>query len=332
MKTLRCVIPAAGQVALETIDLPDLAAGQVRLRTLYTLISPGTELALFNGTHIGLPNPDNLFAKYPFAAGYAAIGTVEASENDSFAIGDVLYFQGKHQAVQVVDPATQILERVPEGVDLTHAPFARLAQIANTGLAVLDGQTGGTVVVIGLGLVGNLAAQLFQRQGARVHAFDTLAPRCDWARQCGLESASQVTGNLVETVEAVVGGKANTSIEATGIGALANDCLQMVGDRGTVVLLGSPRDKVSIDTYHLIHRPGARLVGAHERMVPLFAKTGLDQRQVSRDMLAALADGSLKAGPLLSKIVAPADLAASYRDLETRKHDVLGVLLDWSRA
>jgi len=331
VKAQRCVMPRAGEVDIETVDLPAPAAGEIRVRTRYTLISPGTELAMFNGTHIGLPNPHNLFAKYPFRPGYAAIGTVEASENADFAIGDTVYYQGQHQAAQVLDPARQLVLPLPAGIEPTHAPFARLAQIANTALFVSDGAPKGSVAVIGLGLVGNFAAQLYQRAGATVYAFDTLAARCDWARQSGLAHTTQVTGDLAETVAAVAGGKVDLAIEATGVGALAVPCLQMVADRGTVVLLGSPRDKVSIDTYDLIHRPGARLVGAHERLVPIMAAEGLDQRAVSRDMLQAIASGAIKVQPLLSKVIAPAELAASYRELESRKDQVLGVLLDWHR-
>lgn len=48
------------------------------LETCYSLISPGTELALYMGTHMGLKNPASTWAKYPFHPGYAAIGRVVA--------------------------------------------------------------------------------------------------------------------------------------------------------------------------------------------------------------------------------------------------------------
>ena len=330
MKTLRCIVPGPGRADLETIDLPETGPGQLRVRTDFSLISPGTELAMFNGTHIGLPNPQNLFAKYPFPPGYAAIGTVEESGTDAFCAGMRVYFHGLHQAVQVLDPARQVVLELPAGIEPTHAPLARMAQIAHTALTITGAPAGGgAVAVIGLGLVGHFAARLYQRAGARVYGFDTLAARCRWAERAGLDNAVHVTGELVETVLGAARGKVAIGVEATGIGALAVSCLKMVEDRGTVALLGSPRNKVEIDTYELIHRSGARLVGAHERLVPLIAAEGLDQRAVSRDMLAAIASGEMGVGSLPLDIVRPDTLAESYRTLDERKDEVLAVLLDW---
>jgi threonine dehydrogenase-like Zn-dependent dehydrogenase len=181
-----------------------------------------------------------------------------------------------------------------------------------------------------LGLIGNLAAQLFRLAGARVFAFDALPARCRWAKLCGIERAHEAEGDIVEGVRRAMGEtKPAVVVEATGIAALVPTCLRLAAERGTVVLLGSPRQTVELDIYSLIHRTGARLVGAHERVIPERAAGSTDKRGITRAMLGALADGTLNVGPLISRIAAPEEIADCYRALDAQKDKVIGVLLRW---
>jgi 2-desacetyl-2-hydroxyethyl bacteriochlorophyllide A dehydrogenase len=330
----RCVVTARGQAVVMDEPRPPLGRDDVRIQTAYTLISPGTELALFNGTHIGFSDPSHPFAKYPFRPGYAAVGraTEVGADVTRFAPGDQLYCAGGHGSENTVPESEFTLTALPQGLDPRLALFARLAQIAYTALHVAGDVADQTVAVVGLGLVGNLAAQLFQRAGARVFAFDTMAARCDWAKRCGIEHAFAVDGNLAAHAAGAMGELRPTIVvEATGNAALVPVCLGLVAEQGTVLLLGSPRTTVELDVYRLIHHSGARLAGAHERVIPDVAQDGLDKREVTRRMLAAIAKGELIVEPLISRIVGPDQLGASYRALDQEKDKVIGVLLDWGQ-
>ena len=332
MKNLRNAILSVRNVALQEIESPALSADQVRVRTHYSLISPGTEVAMFNGSHIGFADPENHYAKFPFLPGYAAIGEVieTGKQVSHLKPGDQIYYYGKHERIGIAETRTSVILMPPAGIDPKHVPFVRLAQISYTALAASDGAPAGLVAVVGLGMIGNFAAQLYQRAGATVFAFDTMQARCNWARACGIANVVKVDGNLTAAIrDATSGSKVALAVEATGVGALAEQCLGAVDFRGKVVLLGSPREPVTINSYKLLHRPCASLIGAHVNLLPVVSDTALDQRAVTRELLGAMAAGELIVGPLLSSEVRPTELADSYDALESRKDKVIGILLDW---
>jgi threonine dehydrogenase-like Zn-dependent dehydrogenase len=287
---------------------------------------------MYNGTHIGLNDPDIPFAKYPFYPGYAAVGEVIETGAGVLDVreGDHVFFAGGHAREAIVAADSASLAPLPEGLELKLAPFARLAQIAYTAPYVAGDARGQDVAIIGLGLIGNLAAQLCERGGARVFAFDTLPERCNWAALCGIERVFTVKGDAFESIRKAMGGaKPSIVIEAAGIGALIPICLGLVAERGTVVLLGSPRQTVELDVYSLIHRSGVRLVGAHERVIPDIATSRADKRGVTRSMLQALKDGEIAVRPLISRIAPPREIADCYHALDAAKDKVIGVLLRW---
>jgi NADPH:quinone reductase-like Zn-dependent oxidoreductase len=74
----KLVFPGPYQIEFQQQSLPVISTNQVLVATDYSLISPGTELALYTGTHTGLSNPNNSWAKYPFSPGYAIVGRVIA--------------------------------------------------------------------------------------------------------------------------------------------------------------------------------------------------------------------------------------------------------------
>ncbi len=333
MLNQRCVITGPNRV--EIVSLPadePLPPGGVRIRTRYSLISPGTEIAMFTGVHVGIPDPKNRFAKYPFLAGYAAVGDVldVGTGIDGMAPGDLVFFQGQHERIATVDAAMSGVVKLPAGMNTQLAPFARLAQIAATATVVAAGGHGVTVAIAGLGLVGNLAAQIYRISGARVFAADILAARCALGRNCGLEALEVGPHDLAQRVAAAAGrDTVDICVEATGVPQLIPQCLALVRVRGKVVLLGSPRGKVEIDVYADIHHKGVSLVGAHQSIVPR-ATDGLpNQRALTIEMLHRINSGELVVRPLLTTIARPSELMDCYRALQTKPEETLGVLIDW---
>ena len=77
MKGKRLVFPDERRVEIEEFEIRDTPnPDEVLLENVYSIISPGTELAMFTKTHVGFPNPNNKYAKYPFRPGYCAAGRV----------------------------------------------------------------------------------------------------------------------------------------------------------------------------------------------------------------------------------------------------------------
>src|SRR5260370_39928455 len=78
MKARQAVIVKPFEVAVREVDLPDPAENQILVATEVSAISPGTELAVYTGTHQWLLDPSLPDWKFPFRSGYSAAGTVVA--------------------------------------------------------------------------------------------------------------------------------------------------------------------------------------------------------------------------------------------------------------
>ena len=326
-RSVRVCFPAAYQVELQETPIaaqPD--PGQLLVKSLYSLISPGTELAMYTQTHIGFPDPTNTYAKYPFYPGYTAVGRVEATGSDvrDYAPGDVVFFPGHHQTYSLVSPNQTIVLAVPQSLPYSRVPFIRMAEISNTAVLMSDVRSGDTVVVLGLGLVGNLAAQLFQLQGARVIGVDLVPFRRELARQAGIEqTVAAEQQDVAAAVRELTGAEGpRIVVEATGSPKLVPPALAMAQEKGEVILLGSTRGTVELDVYNLIHRRGVSLKGAHGRLVPRHSTEGqVDLVAVDRQMAQLLDEGRLHVDHLVTEIVRPeeSEVRRAYQALPGRE-------------
>lgn len=334
MPDVEAVIPAKHTLEFAPCPRPEAGPGQVVLRTLRTLLSPGTELSFWSGTHTALDDPAVSWAKYPFRPGYAAVGeVVEVGAGVAgWHPGDRAFWSGRHAAWATVDTRSEPLLRIPPGVDLAHVPFCRLAQIAR--LAVLRARrVPRRCLVIGAGPIGLLAAQQLRIAGAgRVVVADLSAPRLARAAACGV--ASLPAGAPLASAREALGGDPELVIEATGVPAVAVDALRVVAYAGEVILLGSPRGPAQIQLYQLVHLRNVSLTGAHEGLLPMAPSTGVagDRGQLMADALDALADGRLRVAPLVSHHLPVQRLAEAYRGSARDKDGWYGVILDWEAA
>src|SRR5947209_11210201 len=160
MRNKRIVFAGAGQIELqdENTDLTPEHQYEVIVKTHYSLISAGTELACLSGSE--------KWFKFPGTPGYTSVGEVVAAGQavTHVTIGDVVYVWGGHSAYSRIDlsqPSALCL-KVPHGISESQVPFARMATIAMTSLRISAIELGDYVAVVGMGLVGNLAAQLAQ--------------------------------------------------------------------------------------------------------------------------------------------------------------------------
>ena len=326
------VFTGVRKVELQAQSRPAVAGGEIRVRTERTLISPGTELALYEGTHSALHDPEIPFAKYPHRPGYAAVGRVEACGPAVAAVkpGDRLFFLGRHETWSLWRPAEAVWLPAPDDLPPERILFARLVQIAATASCCFRGRPE-RVVVLGAGLIGILAAQVLQAQGVRdVVVQDLNAARLALAARCGVHRCTLGSGTSLAPALANLGAEPDVIVEATGVPALVPPALAAVRRRGDVVLLGSPRGGIEIDLYKHVHRKGVALIGAHEAMLPDRAPVGQPSRQALLEQaLQWLRGGQIGVDGLLTDVVRPEDLPATYERISADKSNVLGVVINW---
>jgi 2-desacetyl-2-hydroxyethyl bacteriochlorophyllide A dehydrogenase len=328
----RIVFPKAHELAFmtETWDPANLEDDQLMMRTRYSLISPGTELAMFTATHIDIDNPDNRWAKLPFYPGYASVGEVIAvgSAVEGIRTGDVVLASGRHASHDIIRCSRDSVCRLPERIDPVHALFACLAEIALTALIHTRYRVGTNVVVLGLGLIGNLAAQLYALQGAESIGADLSDERIKIAESTGFIHAirSGEPAELRTRIREITGGSdPEIVVEATGAPQLIHTALELVRPHGQVVLLGSPRGTVELNAYRDVHRKGVSLIGAHGSVKGF---DGLPASwELTRYALRLIEGRCLAVDPLITHILPAAEARKGYELLLGRQ--ALGVVLDW---
>ncbi|HEY4299475.1 MAG TPA: zinc-binding dehydrogenase [Candidatus Didemnitutus sp.] len=330
----RVVFPGVRQVLMEPQEHPVPAAREICVRTEYSLISPGTELALYEGTHAGLADPEITFAKYPHRPGYTALGRVDSCGAGIAGIvpGERLFFLGRHESWSCWNPGQMLWLRAPADLSVSRILMGRMLQIAATSWWAFR-RPPARVIVVGAGLVGLLAAQALQAQGvAEVVVQDINAARLALAARCGVLRCALGTGADLAAARAELTGEPDAVIEATGVPAMVTAALVAVRHRGDVVLLGSPRGKLAVDLYKHIHRKGVALMGAHEAMLPDRAPTGEPSRQALLEQAFEwLRRGSVRVDGLVTHTARPKDLPSAYDRISRDKSHVLGVVIDWTK-
>jgi L-iditol 2-dehydrogenase len=329
MATLRIVWPEKGRVALEPFDLPEPKDEEVLIETEYTLISPGTELAFLNA----LPNTPGLYPQYP---GYNNVGSIVGlgSKVKGLEVGDKVASAAKHASRAVV-PASQVT-RVPAGLDLREAVYHNMVAISLQAVRKAQIELGEAVVVMGQGIIGNLALQLARLSGGLpVIGTDLVGSRLRIARECGADLAlnPHSVDLKAELKDATGRDSAAVVLDATGIPQAVPEGLDLAGYRGRVVLLASTRGVTEgVNFYRDVHKKGLTIIGAHNDIRPRGGEstrsywTAQDDAEVALRLMSA---GRLKVTPLTTDVMKPEQAAAAYHLLVSARDEHLGVLLDW---
>src|SRR5947207_2776947 len=161
----RVVFRAPRQVALEEQEWGEPGPGQVLLQTESTLISTGTELTALSGDF----PPGSRWAEYiqyPCGVGYSNAATVVAAGEgvEHVRPGDRVASTSAHATYALRRAAD--LWPVPAEVDAEAAAFATLAEIVMGGVRRSRLAFGESVVIVGAGLLGQLAAHFCRVAGA----------------------------------------------------------------------------------------------------------------------------------------------------------------------
>ena len=210
------------QVEEAVVDGSSLRAGEVVVELEVSIVSAGTEVANFIGLDPGTRAPGSWNA-YPHRPGYGAVGRVVALRPGlaeppaSVTVGDRVLAICRHARYAVADLSLRPIVPVLPDDDARTMVLARMASVAFTAVrkaSRLD--LGGTAVVIGLGLVGNFAAQLLGLSGLKVLCVDRAEDRVEMGRATGLTCMLLTSGNEKEVVGKGLESGADIVVEASG--------------------------------------------------------------------------------------------------------------------
>ncbi|MFB3882245.1 MAG: zinc-binding alcohol dehydrogenase [Armatimonadota bacterium] len=321
-------------VELREMEVPDTPRPhQLLVETRYSVLSPGTELDCLSGKESG-------WFHIPAPLGYCAAAEVLAVGESvtGYAVGELVLSATPHATHAVIDH-DWVRGVVPAGVEPRLAPLVHIALIAITALRVSSAELGDWAVVIGQGLVGNLASQFLVRQGCRVVGVDRVPSRLEISRRCGIEMVADASAsNVSEVVEELTAGRgAEIVIEATGTAPAALLGVELTARNGEMILLGTPRGAYQADIMPLlraVHRnnPNLTIKGAHGGSIRSLPDPYLKHSLMrnSRIIMEMVQRRELSLEPLVTRVAEPAEAPDVYRSQREHPDRQLGVVFDWS--
>ncbi|MBF0509119.1 MAG: bi-domain-containing oxidoreductase [Deltaproteobacteria bacterium] len=261
-----------GQVRLIDAPPPQLQPGGVLVRTRASLISVGTDRSMIHLSQktslqkakerpdlvkrvIGKVKTDGLMNTYravknimeaPLPLGYSLAGEVSGvgAGAELFQVGDRVACAGAGYAnhAELVWVPKNLVVPVPGSLSWAEASFVTLGAIAVHGVRQAEVQFGATVAIIGLGLVGQLAARICLAAGYRVVGVDIDPARNELARISGVLAASEPSEEIVHQVLTISRGIGADAVIVCAAAKDSSDTLRLaadlVKDRGRVVVVG----------------------------------------------------------------------------------------------
>lgn len=341
MKIREVVVTGQNRVELQTkaVDAPALGPNELLIDTEWTFISSGTELANYTGREPKVFQKGS-WCEYPWRSGYANVGVVRevGAGVTRAAPGDRVFTYGRH-ASTIRYSQDRLIAPVRADLDPAVVAASRMAGVAMTAIIVGEIGINPWVVVFGLGLVGNLASQMFQIHGCRVIGVDPVPERRELAVRCGIQRTigGDAAAVQAQIAEITGGGLGDITVDAVGHSGVVMQALPATANHGQLIILGSPRVSVEGDLTALLSETHLRWItirGALEWCVPMYPDIGNRPSQWSKQqtIFEWMARGALQVEPLISHRLQPTEIKAAYDGLLNEPNVYTGVVLDWNAA
>jgi len=324
------------QVELREIDVPDPQPGEVLIEARRTLVSTGTECTCLRRDFEPGSHWDH-WVQYPFRPGYSHVGVVVRAGEGVTRLkpGDRVVSWSAH-ARHVIAPE-EVAIPVPDGVSDDDAAWFGIAYIVQNGVRRAEHQMGEDVVIVGLGLLGQLAVQFVRLMGAReIIAVDTAPRRLEMAGAHGATLLlPRSIAEVKPEVDAATGGRgADVVYDITGHPAVLPLALPLVRTLGKFVLLGDPGSPTRQHLTGDVITRGLKIIGAHANNPPAVpsADNWWSRANIVRLFLTYLERGQMRVDDLITHRFAPREASQAYRLLNEERANAMGVLFDWERA
>ena len=327
---IRIIFPEKGKVVLEPFELPVPGSRDVIVRTQYSLMSIGTETIILHQRY----DPDTHFAEifsFPqVKTGVQAIGKIEevGSEVRDLDVGDRIFMRMAHGSHQVLPAAA--CSSVPADIPSKHACWCGLAKTAFRAAFAGPFESGGYVLVIGAGPVGQMATRWAKTENvASIAVVDPSAFRLEHARRGG--ATTVIEGDVavhVEQIRAVSGNDGSSIIvDTTGNPKVFKHALSVAPKFGKVILLGDTgfpdRQCLTSD----VMSKGLTIQAVHDS----HDLGGWTQRRIDEKFFGCVADGRFDLSGLITHEFSPEDCARAYALADDQRENVMGILFDWSK-
>lgn len=363
----------SGKIQVLEVPIPVTQPGTVLVRTAASLVSAGTERMLLEfGSKSMLgkarSRPDLVQQTLDKAKREGVLNTIDAVRNrldqplpmgyssagevievgdgvGSLRAGDRVACAGAGAAHAEYVVVTEMLATpLPQAVDFESGAFTTLGAIALHGFRLGEAQLGSNVAVIGLGLLGQLAASLAKSAGCRVLGIDLESARVTLARGGGIESVlRQDAPSASETFTQGMG----FDLVLICAASTSNDPIQLAGeiarDRAAVVAVGAVgMDVPRRDFYNKELRVLVSRSYGPGRYDPSYEELGFDyppgyvrwtECRNFEAFLSLLSEGSIDVGRLITHRIPISEAKNAYEAIQDQGgKQALAIVLTYPEA
>ena len=257
-----------GRTELVELPSPIIKPGQVLIKTSRSLVSLGTEKMLVEFGKASLiekarmqpdkvkmvldkiktdgliPTLETVFNKLeqPLPLGYCNAGEVVGVGEGviDFKVGDRVASNGQH--AEFVSVPQNLVAQIPENVSYEEATFTVITSIGLQGIRLINPTIGETIVVVGLGLIGLLTAEMLIANGCKVVGYDIDDSKIEIAKNKGIIAFNPLNGNnpidFVKNYTNNIGADAVIITASNKTNEIISQSAKMSRKRGRIVLIG----------------------------------------------------------------------------------------------
>ncbi|MDF2725948.1 MAG: hypothetical protein K0Q59_5626 [Paenibacillus sp.] len=328
---IRAARSNAGIVEIVQKEMPACDAHSLVVKAQYSAISTGTELMTLRG-------------KGTVFMGNSGVGTVveKGAEVRHVEVGQRIACYGVPAHAEYYSVPKLLAVPVPEHVDGAEAAFTGLGAIAIQALRQADLRFGESAAVVGLGILGQIVAQIAEAAACPVAALDINEYRCDVLRRTSNIAACPSADELTAAVRELTSGSGVDSVllcAGSPTDTLIDQSIGWLRDRGKVVIVGVPNTTF---TRNALFRKEAEIVisraGGPGRYDPTYEQMGNDypigyvrwtEGRNTAEFIRLLADNRLRIRPLISHTFAFDQIAEAYETCINAPQSTLGVLIEY---
>jgi len=302
-----------------------------------SLISPGTELSFYR---------EPVASMLPWPAGYTAAGVVReagpASPYIDWIGRRVFLFPGDREqmachASQKVASGESLLIPLPDELAAEDAVFMRMINIALTPYTLAGLPDVGTVLVVGLGLVGQTLGMVGRLLGHRVIAMDVSEARRERAAAWGADAViDPQAGDAVETVRELTDGRGcELVVNATGLTSTFLTSIRCAAMGGELSTLGNARGPAPDELQpflQVVQSNHVTVRGGWEMRLPRRKQLGSNAATTEANLATAcrwLASGRFDVNALRTHVIEPEGMLEAYDKLQAGDPQWLGVAVRW---
>jgi len=338
--SLEIVFTGANQLEVRPLPAPQPPGpGEIAVAAHRSLISTGTECTCLSRRFAPGSSWDN-WIRYPFHPGYSVAGHVtEIGKGVTrVKVGDRVAV-GAHHASRVVIPADNgnfPVVPIPDGISDDEAAWFNVASVAQIGMRRAEHELGDDVVIIGLGLIGQMAVRHLRIWGARsIIAIDTAPKRLEMAKRGGATHLLNMdAAKARDAVAEITSGRlADVVYDMTGHPAVLTSALGLARRFGKLILLSDPGAPTDWHLTGDVLNRGVQIRGAHLGDPPLVAGDHLHWTRPNMGglFLDFLLDGRMRVGDLITHRFAPSKAREAYDQLLNDRATAMGVIFEWDR-